>query len=99
MPSLARSTSEGLAQPCAAVLRWLAFGLALRVRDDYGCFSFLGPLWAEKRASSPSPGGQSHFRGLRRENRDSPRERLRNLMKRKRSHGVGASCTKTLPVV
>ena len=27
------------------------------------------------------PGGQSHFRGLRRENRDSPRERLRSFFR------------------
>jgi hypothetical protein len=43
-----------------------------------GTGSFFGPFRAEKGACPlPTPGGQSHFRGLRHENRDSPRERLR----------------------
>ena len=41
-----------------------------------GTGSFFGPLWAEKGACPLRPGGQSRFRGLRCENRDSPRERL-----------------------
>ena len=43
-----------------------------------GTGTFFGPLGVEKCACPfPQRGGQFHFRGLRRENRDSPRERLR----------------------
>ena len=58
------------------MVRWLG-RLHVTVHGP-GTGSFFGPFRAEKCACPlPAQGGQSHFRLLRRENRDSPREQLR----------------------